>query len=261
MITDCNVTLSRWPFRRLIGDEPADLAARLRKQKVSQAWAGSLDGIFHKDISGANARLVWDCQTYGQGLLLPFGSVNPNLPDWEEDLRRCHEDHRMRGIRLHPNYHGYHLADPAFLKLLKLAASRELIVQLALCMEDERTQHPLMRVPPVDLAPLADLVKAEPKLPIILLNCYPQLKPDQLEALVSAGNVSLELSMVEGVGAIARLSERFGIRRVLFGSNYPLFYFESALLKVREAGLSEEHQKAIFAENARRMLSGLRASV
>src|SRR5215510_3539023 len=100
MIIDTNVNLSRWPFRRLAGDQPADLVARLRKQNVTQAWAGSFDGIFHRDISAANTRLTQDCRTYGQGFLLPFGSVNPKLPDWQEDLRRCHEDHNMVGIRL-----------------------------------------------------------------------------------------------------------------------------------------------------------------
>ncbi len=256
MITDTNVTLSRWPFRRLIGDEPAELAARLRKHKVSQAWAGSFDGIFHKDIAGANSRLALDCRRYGDGFLLPFGSVNPKLPDWREDLRRCHEEHRMRGIRLHPNYHAYTLMDPVFAELLKLASARGLIVQLALCMEDERTQHPLMRVPPVDLAPLAGLVNSEPKVRLMLLNCYPQLSLDPLAALASAGNVHFEISMVEGVGGVARLIESVSGKRVLFGSHYPLFYFESALLKVQEAGLSEPHIKAVFAENARRLLSG-----
>ena len=93
---DVNVTLSRWPFRRLAADEPAALVAALRKRDVTEAWAASFDGIFHKDLAAANARLAKDCRTYGEGMLLPFGSVNPKLPDWQEDLRRCHEEHRMR---------------------------------------------------------------------------------------------------------------------------------------------------------------------
>lgn len=158
----------------------------------------------------------------------------------------------MRGIRLHPNYHGYGLQDPAFADLL--TASRGLIVELALCMEDERTQHPLMRVAPVDLTPLADLAKAEPKLKLVVLNCYPQIRPDQLTRLIPAGNVYFEMSMLEGVGAVARLIERVALERVLFGSHSPFFYFESAELKVQEAGLSEAQNKAVLEGNAKRLL-------
>jgi predicted TIM-barrel fold metal-dependent hydrolase len=255
VIVDTNVNLSRWPFRRLSGDDPATLVARLKKHNVSQAWAGSFDGIFHKDIAGVNARLASDCRTYGQGILLPFGSINPKLPDWQEDLRRCHEEHKMRGIRLHPNYHGYQLQDALFKEVLKLASSHALIVQLALCMEDERTQHPLMRVPPVDITPLVDLAQVEPKLKLVVLNSYPQLTPAQITPLIPVRNVYFELSMVERVGAVTRLIETFTLERVLFGSHSPFFYFESAELKVQEAGLSDAQERAVLEGNARRLLS------
>jgi hypothetical protein len=94
LIIDTNVNISRWPFRRLAGDETPDLVARLRKQDVVQAWAGSFDGILHKDIGGVNARLAAECNTHGRGFLAPFGSINPKLPDWREDVRRCANNYR-----------------------------------------------------------------------------------------------------------------------------------------------------------------------
>jgi predicted TIM-barrel fold metal-dependent hydrolase len=255
MMTDVNVNLSRWPFRRLPGDEPAALVAKLRAKRVTQAWAGSFDGVFHKDISSVNARLAADCREHGAKLLLPFGSVNPKLPDWQEDLRRCHEQHRMPGIRLHPNYHGYKLDDPVFREALKLATARKLVVQLALAMEDERTQHPLMRVPPVDIAPLAEAVAAEPRLKLVVLNCYAQLPVDQLKGLSKSGQVYFDLSMVERAGGVGRLAEVVSPERVLLGSHFPLFYFDAAVLKVQEAGLPEAQRSAIFESNARTLLA------
>jgi predicted TIM-barrel fold metal-dependent hydrolase len=253
---DVNVNLSRWPFRRLPGDEPAALAAKLRKHNVTEAWAGSFDGVFHKDLAAANARLAQDCRKYGEGLLRPFGSVNPKLPDWREDLRRCVEEHGMRGIRLNPNYHGYQLDDPEFRELLRLAAGKGVIVGIALCMEDERTQHPLMRVPPVDPAPLVEAVGAEPKLKLVVLNTYPQLPPEKLRPLFSRPQISFDLSMIERAGGVARVAAQAGFERVLFGSYYPFFYFESAELKMKESGLPEAQKKAIMQENARRLLPG-----
>lgn len=251
---DVNVSLSHWPFRRLVGDETASLVAQLRKRNVTQAWAGTFDGILHKDLASANDRLANDCRRYGPGILVPFGSINPKLPDWPEDLRRCHEDHKMPGIRVHPNYHGYDLKDGAWAELLHLAAARRLVVQLAVCMEDERTQHPLMRVPPVDISPLPDLLKNEPGVRLVVLNSDPGHELELLQKLTSTGNVYFDISMVEGVGGVARLARKISIQHVLFGSHYPLFYFESALLKVREAGFTDVETLAVLEENAHRVL-------
>ena len=254
MIIDTNVYLSRWPFRRLEGDEPGALVAKLRRRNVVQAWAGSFEGVLHRDMAGVNLRLAQACRAFGPGILVPFGSINPKLPDWQEDVRRCQEEHRMPGIRLHPNYHGYPLGDPVFAELLKLATGRQLIVQLTLCMEDARTQPPLMPVPPVDIAPLADVVKSTPGLRLQLLNCTSNITKGQYRAALSAGDVAMDISMVDGIAVVGRLIHEIGLSRVLFGSYYPFFYFESALLKVQESGLDEALRKAVCEDNARQLM-------
>lgn len=254
-LVDVNVNLSRWPLRRLRGDDTSALADMLRRKGVAQAWAGSFDSLLHRDLAAVNAELADECRLRGHGLLVPMGSVNPKLPDWEEDLRRCAEVHRMPGIRLHPAYHGYKLDDPDFARLLRLAAGRGLVVQIVLAMEDERAMHPLLRVQPVSVAPLAQVVSRTPGVRLVLVNWPLVLNGRPLVELVGAGDVYVEIAMLEGVGCVADLVAAVPESRVLFGSFAPLFYFESALLKLRESPLSDGQLRAIGSENARRLLA------
>ena len=254
MIVDTNVYISQWPFRRLPGDELPYLTAKLRSHNVTQAWAGSFDGLLHEDVAGVNDRLAAACRAVGSDFLLPFGTVNPTLPDWRDDLRRCHEDHEMPGIRLHPSYHGYTLDDPRVAELLRLAAGRSLVVQVVLNMEDERTQHPLVRVKEIDTAPLLPLIRETKGLRLVIQNRKREPLGKLLGRLSYTGEVYFDFAMLEGVGAIPKLLKEIPSDRLLFGSHYPFFYFESALLKVQEAGLDESQQRAIFAENAQLLI-------
>jgi uncharacterized protein len=258
-VIDTNVHLFRWPFRRLVGDDPAELVSRLRKKGVTQAWAGSFEALLCRDVSGVNTRLAVACRQHGPNFLIPFGCVNPKSPDWEEDLRRCHEVHRMPGIRVYPNYHGYSIEEPEFAKLLSLAENRNMIVQIARSMEDQRTHFPLMIVPPVNPGPLAKLLPQLPRLKIVLLNGGGWGGDDVpgMQELRSAGNVYFDIAMNEGVGGLDRLIAATSPARVVFGSHYPFFYFESALLKVREADLTGSQRAALTEGNARRLLGSL----
>jgi len=253
---DTNVTLSHWPFRRLRGDDTAELVKILRHHGVTQAWAGTFDGILHKDIAGANARLVEECRRHGHDILLPFGTVNIALPAWEDDVRRCVEEHKMRGLRVFPNYHGYKLDHPDFARLLASCDEHRLILQIAVSIEDERTQHPLMQVKDVDAAPLAGLLKAHPNLRVVLLNTFRATGSKNLAALSACKNVYFEMSTREAVAGVATLAEKIPVERILFGSHAPFFYFDSAVLKLRESGLDEEKLSLIRTKNAERLLRG-----
>lgn len=251
---DVNITLSRWPTRRLPLDETVKLVGALQSERITEAWAGTFDGLIHKDVREANAKLVEDVEANGKGLLRAFGSINPMLPDWDEDLRRCAEVHKMPGIRLHPNYHAYKLDDPAFVRLLGLATERGLIVQIALHMEDERMMHPLMRVEPVDTAPLSGAMGRVKGARIVLLNALNVLVGEQLTRALSSGEVYVEIATLEGIAGIERLLGTAPLHRVLFGSHAPLFYLQSATLKLQESVLTESQISAIQYENARALL-------
>jgi predicted TIM-barrel fold metal-dependent hydrolase len=251
---DANVSLFQWPCRRLPLDQTEALVAKLRQHGFTGAWTGSFEGILHRDLGAVNARLVEECQRGGGGLLLPFGSVNPALPDWEEDLRRCHETFGMRGIRLHPNYHGYTLADPKFARLLGMAAERNLLVQIAVLMEDTRTHHHLMQVADVDVSPLIDLMARIPRARVLLLNSGKVLQRPP-ERLVTTRGLCHDIARLEGSGEVARAMRALPRGAVLFGTHAPFFIFESALIKIDEAGLEPADVRALLAENARALLA------
>jgi predicted TIM-barrel fold metal-dependent hydrolase len=251
-LVDTNVSLGSWPFRRLETMQADVLAKKLRDHGVTQAWAGSFEALLHKDVSAVNARLADECRRHGD-LFTPIGALNPRLPGWEEDLRRCAEVHRMPGIRLHPNYHGYPLSDDVFERVLQAAERQNMLVQIAVIMEEERTIHRLVNLPPTDVTPLAAAAKKFPQVRLQLLNAFRSIRPPQAVALAEAG-VSFEIATLEGVEGVGRLLEQLPLPHVCFGSYAPVFYFESATLKLQESVLAGMQRRAVASDNARRLL-------
>ena len=209
--------------------------------------------MLHHDIAAVNARLTADCRKHGPGLLLPVGSVNPTLPDWEEDLRRCDEEHHMHAIRIHPNYHGYELDSDVCSQLLGQVSQRNMVVQIAMKMEDVRTHHPLMRVPTVDPVPLERLLAKHPELRVVVLNNGTVLRPAAAAQLARLGHVYFEISHAEQIGALEKWLRDIPLERILFGSHFPFFHLEATLLKFRESQIGGLATSAIQKTNASRL--------
>lgn len=244
-IIDTNVYLGAHPFRESISAKPDALALKLANQNVTEAWAGSFEALLQRDITSVNERLARACKA-GGGFLKPVGSIHPKLPDWRGDLARCAEQHGMKAIRLHPNYHGYSLDDPAFVELLEAATAKKLLVQIVPQMEDERTQHPLVQVKAVDLKPLGAQLKKMPEARVMVLNANRVMSMSAL----AGTKVWIDIAMLEGVGGVENLLKDWPQDRLVFGSFAPFFYWESAKLKMQESELSDAQLTAVMHKNA-----------
>lgn len=253
-VVDVNVWLGRWPFRRVPGDDPATLVPLLRRHHITEAWTGTLEGPFQTDLTAANARLAESCRGAKGIRLIPFGSINPTLPDWEHDLQQAHESHAMPGIRLHPNYHGYALDAPAVGPLLDAAARRNLLVQIVATMEDPRQQNAIARVPEVDLAPLPDLLARHPATRVMLLNgLRNSANPHVLKALAT-DRLWLDIATLDAMERLASLLQIAPPYRLLFGSFAPMYYIASTLLKLPESALNPTDTARVLRESSQALL-------
>ena len=248
-IIDTNVHLFRWPFRHLPLDTTDDLVKQLRSLGIGEAWAGSFAGVLHRDLTVVNRRLADACRR--SPLLVPIGAVNVALPNWEKDARACIDEHQMPGLRLYPNYHGYTLDDPRFIRLLELATEAERFVQIAVSLEDLRTQHPKLMVPDVDLAPLPMVLRQIGGARVQLLNVRPRAA--FVEMLQQTPGLYLDTARVDGTDAVPQLVEQLPDGRVLFGSHAPFFVPQAALIRTHEsARLDNKALHDVLANNARR---------
>jgi predicted TIM-barrel fold metal-dependent hydrolase len=234
-ITDVNIHLHRWPHHRLPRDTPTALADHLHAHGVAQAWTGSYDALLHQDLTAVNARLAADCAKTDPNLFLPIGTLNPTHPRWQDDLKRCQQTHGMKALRLYPGFHRYTLADPAFRQLLEAATTARLPLQIVSQLEDERTQHPALQTPAVDLKPLPALLKAIPEARIMVLNASSTMIHT---ALQPAPNLWLDIAKLEGCGVLETLLQSWPIEQLAFGSNAPFFYWLAAKLKLQESALT-----------------------
>lgn len=262
-IVDTNVNLFQWPFRRLKYSRAEDLMQKLKTHRIKEAWAGSFEALFHKDIDGVNRRLVEECEKVGRGYFRPFGTVNLAWPDWMEDLRRCHENYRMSGVRIYPSYQTFDLDHPDFPKFLQELAKRGLILQIVGDMEDSRNHHPIVTTRNVNMEALLDAVKNVPTARIQLLYWNHRINTSLMTRLIRESQILFDTARIETSGGLEKMisghlwnaeAVPVPVQRILFGSHAPYFPVEANLLKLIESPLTIAQATSIMNGNARQLI-------
>ena len=151
----------------------------------------------------------------------------------------------IRAARLCPSAHGWSLIEQT---------AWELFTALA--------QH---RIPTfIDKAEIAweqidAICSAFPELCLILTDTGYRLSRDLLPALAKHRNLFVESSRYEVHQGLEELCERFGSRRVLFGTGMPTYAPGCAITMLASAHLSDHDKELIANGNLSRLLKGGRA--
>jgi len=252
VIIDINAFLGVWPFRKLKYSGVEGLEHLMRRAGVSNALVSPFETIFYLDNDSANS---FYHEIEGSKTLIPIPAINPLLPDIGRYLRDFTGLHRIRGIKLHPNYHGYRLSDDSVRAVFKTAEDLGMPIIVPLRVYDERTHHRLVKIPPMAVKELAEAATLYPDVKIIACNGRTDEVMNALKEGMALENLYVALSWAQGEGSIASAVKRYGCSRLMWGSNMPLQYPEPILEQVKNADIGIEEREKILADNAQRVFN------
>ena len=252
MIVDVNAYLGHFAFRRLRHNTAASLLALMDSKRIDKAVVSSASAITYRNAQAGNEEVAEEVRDHSDRLI-PFAVVNPFYAGWKDDLRICHEEFGMAGLRLYPKWHNYRLSSQCCRELVGAATERGMVISIPIRAEDNRQRSWLLNIPDVPLKDIVEMVKAHPKARFILLNgigytrCPLGRKDNGLPS-----NYTIELSRLSAVLAneLGQLIANLGVERVMFGTGIPFKYPDPALVKLEVLDASEADKERIRSQNA-----------
>jgi predicted TIM-barrel fold metal-dependent hydrolase len=191
--------------------------------------------------------LVEACAAF-PGRLEAFARIHPWYGDEAVALLQRAFALGFKGLKLHPVTTIAHPADEATVRLIRIAAEHN-APTLFHCGDEPLTT-------PYAIAPAAVAV---PDATIILGHMGGYFHVDEaIEVAERHENVVLESSAMPYPAKIRKAVERVGAERVLYASDGPACSPRIEVEKVRLAGLAPADEQLVFAENATRILDGVR---
>lgn len=253
---DVNAYLGHFAFRQLRYNTAAGLLGLMDRAGIERAVVSSAASITYRNAQAGNEEVAAEVRSHPDRLL-PFAVLNPAYAGWLDDLKICHDQLGMRGVRLYPRWHKYRLSEGACLELVNAAAGRGMPVSIPIRVEDRRQQSWLVDVPDVDLEEIAGLVKACPQAQFILVNGSGFVSSSLgRKASGLPSNYVIDTSLLSAVMAneLGQLLANLGEDRLVFGTGIPFHYPGPALAKLEVLEASDAVKQKIRQLNAARLL-------
>ena len=252
MIVDVNAYLGHFAFRRLRYNTASSLLKLMDSKHIDKAVVSSAGAISYRNAQAGNEELVEEISGH-RDRLIPFAVINPFYAGWQDDLKICHEEYGMKGLRLYPNWHNYQLSSPCCKELVDAATEQGMVISIPIRVEDNRQRSWLLNVPDLPLEEIIKLVKAHPKARFILLNgigytrCPLGRKNNGLSSNYAIGISRLSATLANELG---QLVTNLGAERIMFGTGMPFNYPDPALVKLEVLEGSEADKEKIRSQNA-----------
>ena len=249
-IVDTSVFCGYWPFRNLSHRSSESLKTYLQARGVCQAWVTATEAILLPDPMQGNEPLFEALS--GDRFWAPVAVIDPTLATWHRDASTCLEKWACRAFKLLPNYRPTELLYPRVADLVQLATEAGVPVCVQLRMMDERSHHPLMKVPAVPPGDLVALAQRHPEARFLACGAF----LGDIKTLARASNIWVELSLLESGQPLHSAVGALGPDRVVFGSHSPFLYFEAvaAKLDVDPQDVAPEVVEAVREHNAMLLL-------
>jgi predicted TIM-barrel fold metal-dependent hydrolase len=248
MLTDVNAALGPWPFAPLPERTAPQLVAHLAANGISRALVSHLTAVFLPDPAPANHALF--AAVRRTPTLLPVPIINPALRNWPEQLAHCLAAAPIRAIKILPNYHNYSLRLPALAPFVAAVEAAGLRLILQTRLEDERHRYFALNVKGIPAKAVAAFFARFPKTHFV---CTGLSKPEIETLAASHENFSADIAFAEWLRTLAILTKKIPAKRLLLGTNAPLFEARAQVDKLRLAQIPKKTAALIGSENASRL--------
>lgn len=263
MLIDINTYIGHWPFRQLRDNTCKDILNRMNEVGIDQSIVSNLNGIFYKDVHSANEELFEAIRASGKksDRLVPLAVINPIYSGWKNDFRVATERFGMKGIRLHPQYHGYDLTNENCVTLVKMARDKGLPVMFSLRMVDSRPSSWMDISKEWALKDIMPIIKAVPDAKYAIVNVAnnSQLNVYNKDEMELFRNTDLVMDtsgrMILNLGEMLRT---YGTDKFAFGTHAPLLDHITGLLRIESLRPEEaipQDKILLNAGNAKRIFS------
>ena len=184
--------------------------------------------------------------------IISFGSVHPDYEDIYGELKRI-KDMGMIGIKLHPDYQGYHFNDKKAYPIYEACQDLGLILLTHAGFDPISPTH-VHTTPEGALKVHRDF----PDLKLIMAHMGGVYSSDDIERVIAGENIYLDTAVCANYvepKTIKRLADKHGAEKILLGSDFPWDTTINEMRMLERSGLSSSQLDMIFGENARELLS------